>query len=114
MADKKWESESKPRLLQTSQKAGKELGLESDQSLIPRPVTGAHYKTRPSSMRNLDQRVREAEKQVVEEIMKSAEESRVVELALKDEEHFSEDLESQTLGNKNKMVEKKQMIVPGS
>ena len=95
--------------MQTSQKAGKEPGLE-----IPRLATGSRYRTRPSSMRNLDQRIEEAEKQIVEEKLDSADEYRAVELELKNEEIDSEDLESQTLRNKTKMVDKKQMIVPGS
>ena len=77
MADKQGRSELKPRLSQTSQKAGKEPGLESDQSLIPRLATGSCYRTRPSSTRNLDQRIEEAEKQIVEEKLDSADEYRV-------------------------------------
>ena len=72
MADRKGKSELKPRLSRTSQKAGKESGLESDQSLIPRLAMGSHYRTRPSSMRNLDQRIEEAEKQIVEDIRKKS------------------------------------------
>ena len=114
MADKKGKSELKPRLSQTSQKAGKEPGLESNRSLIPRLATGPCYRTRPSSMRNLDRRIEEAEKQIVEEKLDLADEYRAVKLELKNEEIYSEDSESQTLRNKTKMVDKKQMIVPGS
>ena len=94
MADRKGKSELKPRLLQTSQKAGKEPGLESDQSPIPRLATGSCYRTRPSSTRNLDQRIEEAEKQIVEEKLDSADEYRAVELELTNEEIYSEDSES--------------------
>ena len=61
-------------------------------------------------MRNLDQRIEEAEKQIVEEKLHSADKYRAVELELENEEIYSEDLESQTLRNKTKLVEKKQMI----
>ena len=75
---------------------------------------GSCYRTRPSSMGDLDQRIEEAEKQIVEENLDPADEYRAVELELKNVELYSEDLESQTLRNKTKMVDKKQMIVPGS
>ena len=114
MADRKGKSELKPRLSQTSRKAGKEPGLESDQSLIPRLATGSHYRTRPSSTRNLDQKIEEAEKQIVEEKLDSAGKYRAVKLELRNEEIYSEDWESQTLRNETKMVDRKQMIVPGS
>ena len=65
-------------------------------------------------MRDLDWRIEEAEKQIVEENLDSADKYRVVELELKNMELYSEDLESQALRNKTKMVDKKQMIVPGS
>ena len=65
-------------------------------------------------MRNLDWKIEEAEKQIVEEKLDLADEYRAVELELKNEEIYSEDSESQTLRNKTKMVDKKQMIVPGS
>ena len=48
----------------------------------------------------------------MEENLDSADEYRAVELELKNVELYSEDLESQTLRNKTKMVDKKQMIVP--
>ena len=112
MADKKGMSELKPRFSRTSQKAGKEPGL--DQGLIPRLAMGPHYRTRPSLMRNFDQRIEEAEKQIVEEKLDSADKYRAVKLELKNKEIYSEDSESQTLRNKTKMVDKKQMIVPGS
>ena len=114
MADKKGKSELKPRLLQTSQKAGKEPGLESNQSPIPRLATGSCYRTRPSSTRNLDQRIEEAEKQIVEGKLDLADGYRAVKLELKNKQIYSEDSESQTLRNKTKMVDKKKMIVPGS
>ena len=75
---------------------------------------GSHYRTRPSSKRDLDQRIEEAKKQIVEENLDSADEYRAVELELKNMKLFSEDSESQTLRNKMKMVDNKQMIVPGS
>ena len=46
--------------------------------------------------------------------MDSAVKYRAVKLELKNKEIYSEDSESQTLKNKTKMVDKKQMIVPGS
>ena len=46
--------------------------------------------------------------------MDSPDEYRVVGLELKNMELYSEDSESQTLRNKTKMVDKKQMMVPGS
>ena len=75
---------------------------------------GSCYRARPSSTRDLDRRIEEAEKQIVEENLDSADKYRVVELELKNVELYSEDLESQALRNKTKMVDKKQMIVPGS
>ena len=65
-------------------------------------------------MRNLDRRIEEAEIQIVEEKLDSADEYRAVKLELKNEEIYSEDLESQAFRNETKMVDKKQMIVPGS
>ena len=65
-------------------------------------------------MRDLDWQIKEAEKQIVEENLDSADEYRSVELELKNVELYSEDSESQTLRNKTKMVDKKHMIVPGS
>ena len=47
---------------------------------------GSCYRTRPSSTRNLNQRIEEAEKQIVEEKLDSADEYRAVELELKNEE----------------------------
>ena len=55
---------------------------------------GSHYRTRPSSMRNLDRRIEEAEKQIVEEKLDSADKYRAVELELKNKEMYSEDSES--------------------
>ena len=50
----------------------------------------------------------------MEENLDSADKHRAVKLELKNEEIYLEDSESQTLRNKIKMVDKKQMIVPGS
>ena len=110
----KGRSEPKPRLLQTSQRARKEPGLESNQSLIPRVAMGSRYRARPSSMRDLDRRIEEAEKQIVEENLDPADKYRAVELKLKNMELYSEDLESQTLRDKTKMADKKQMTALGS
>ena len=63
---------------------------------------GSRYRTRSSSTRNSDQRIEEAEKQIVEEKLDSADKYRAVKLELKNKEIYSEDLESQTLRNKTK------------
>ena len=62
-------------------------------------------------MRDLDQRIEEAKKQTVEGNLDSADKYRAVELELKNEEPYSEDLESQTLRIKTKMVDEKYWVL---
>ena len=62
MADKDKKIESRPRLSKTSLRAGKEAPLESDRGLFSRTASRI---PRPAQSKDLNQRIAEAERQLL-------------------------------------------------
>ena len=113
-ADKKKKIESKARLSKNSLKAGKGAPLESDRGLFSKVASRI---PRPAQTKDLNQRIFEAEQQLqdVGNQNQSLEEEIAVEEELKEKDNFLTDEEdSQTDRNIFTMVEKKQMILPGT
>jgi len=113
-ADTNKKIESIPRLSQTSLRAGKEEPLKSDRGLFSKTASRI---PKLVQSKDLNQRILEAEKQLegFDSQNPNLEEENFVDEVLRSERNFITDEEdSQTDGNFNKMVDRKQMILPGN
>lgn len=96
----------KPRLSNTSKRAGETEPLKSDRGLFYRPASRI---PRPTTSTDRNKKIAEIERQL------SIIEEEAVDKALTNEDQYlSEEEDSQTNRNLSTMVEKKQMIGPGS
>ena len=112
-ADKDKKIESRLRFSKTSLRAGKEAPLESDRGLFSRTASRI---PRPAQSKDLNQRIAEAEQQLlVGSQDQSIEEEFAIEKELQDlEKYITDEEDSQTNRNFITMGEKKQMVVPGT